>query len=73
MNTFVCRTMLNLAWVGYIHTSRQGMGVEYDYNSIDKMSNEECVDWMNQIMSGKFYLSASPNIFNNGIYGACLR
>jgi hypothetical protein len=74
LDVIACRLMLQYAWIGYCATALQGSGTVYDANSIDKLNEDECVDWMNHIMSGKLYLSDSSYPWiNDGMYSACLR
>lgn len=73
MNKEACRTMLQLAWLGYISCALQGPGMSYDVNAIDKLLDVECVDFMRQIMSGECYLSSSYLLGTDDMYGICLR
>jgi hypothetical protein len=68
-----CRTMLQLAWLGYCETALQGDSITYDPNSVDKMLDAECVSFMEEIMSGECYMSSSFTYGNDGMYGICLR
>jgi hypothetical protein len=67
-----CRTMLQLAWLGYISCALQGPGMTYDANSVDKMTDAECISFIQEIMYGECYLSSSYILGEDGMYGICL-
>lgn len=74
MDSAACRTMLQLAWLGYISCALQGPGITYDVNAVDKMMDIECEGWMKMIMAGTYHISASCDAsIDDGRYWICLR